>query len=502
LLGFLNMFLRKTFSKLSSTKSVTIIIVAIFLVYILSSFDVCWVDVPGKGTDKGFVFSPGWTEHLHSSEGWAVYYQIQAFSKGRAWLSESSPPPFSTDVFNIGTHYYAYAEPLTAAFLLPFYSIGQLILGEGYLIRSVLIGMIFYTCLAALVVRKISFQINQNQKIADLTALLFAFTTMAFSYSRLLYPQSIVCLLMLLTIFFLFRYKKSQNQNDLLCSALFYGVTVFSFNAFLITAPFFIYFIYRIGVSVNRKALLNLGLGLLPGTLLFVVWNYAVTGNPLMTLRQYIYPSITFQVLYPTSNGVWLNLEGVFGQLFSPVGILFVSPILFASIFGFFVLKSKAKEESVFLALLVVVFWLFVSFAAAPGNVTMRDFWIGGWASIARYMYLPSAILVIFVSGIFETVHRNRRVLSAWLLSLAIIISFLANMSFGVHRDFMIGLSTQLGSNSLSIWPYQQTPVELAIFATAILLISLVYPLFLMSKGKGFLDYVHNGFEKAIHARR
>ncbi len=483
-------------------RSDAVIFVVVFAVYLLSSFDVCWVDVPGKGTDKGFVFSSSWTEHLHSSEEWAIYYQIQAFSEGRAWLSQGSPPPSTMDVFNIGNNYYAYAEPLTAMFLLPFYSMGQLFIGEGYLIRSVLVGMIFYTCLAALLVRKISFQINLNHKIADLTALLFAFATMAFSYSRLLYPQPIVCLLMLVTIFFLFRYKKSHNQNNLFCSAIFYGLTVFSFNALLITVPLFIYFLYKIGLSINRKGLLNVGLGLLPGTLLFVFWNYAVTGNPLMTLRQYIYPSISFQVLYPTSNGVWFNLEGVFGQLFSPVGILFVSPILFASIFGFFILRSKAKEETMLLASLVVVFWLFVSFAAHPGDVTARDFWIGGWANIARYMYLPSAILIIFVSGIFETIHRNRRVLAAWLFSLAIIISFLGNMSYGVHHDFMIGRSEQLGSNSLIIWPYQQKPIELVVFAMAILLVSLAYPIFLIVKGKKVLDFVRQTFEKAIHSAR
>jgi hypothetical protein len=484
--------------------SYAVIFVVVFAVYLLSSFDVCWVDVPGKGADKGFVFSSSWTEHLHSSEEWAIYYQIQAFSEGRAWLSQGSPPPLTGDVFNIGNKYYAYAEPVTAMFLLPFYSMGQMFLGGGYLIRSVLVGMIFYTCLVALLVRKISFQINLNHKIADLTALLFAFTTMAFSYSRLLYPQPIVCLLTLATIFFLFRYKKRRKQSSLFFSAMFYGLSVFSFNVLLITAPLFIYFFYRIEHSINRKELLNLGLGLLPGTLLVVFWNYAVTGNPLMTLRQYIYPSISFQVLYTTTtpNGVWFNLEGVFGQLFSPVGILFVSPILFASIFGFFILRSKAKEESMLLALLVVVFWLFVGFAAHPGNVTARDFWIGGWASIARYMYLPSAILIIFVSSIFETIHRNRRIVAAWLFSLAIIISFLANMSYGIHHDLMVGHAEQLGSNSLMIWPYKQTPIELAVFAMTILLVSLAYPISLTEKGKRGLDFVRQTFKKAIHSRR
>ncbi|GEM_PF-3349671 len=483
-------------------RSYVIIFVVVFAVYLLSSFDVCWVDVPEKGADKGFVFSSSWAEHLHSSEEWAIYYQVQAFSEGRAWLSQGSPPPLAGDVYNIGDKYYAYAEPVTAMFLLPFYSMGQLLLGLGWLIRSVLVGMIFYTCLAALLVRKISFQMNLNRNIADLTALLFAFATMAFSYSRLLYPQPIVCLLALASIFFLFRYRKSRNQNDLFCSAILYGFTVFSFNALLIAAPLFIYFLYKTGCSISRKELLNVGLGILPGLLLFMSWNYAVTGNSLMTLRQYIYPSITFQVLYPTPNGVWLNVEGLFGQLFSPAGIFFVSPILFASIFGVFTLRTKAKEETTFLALLAVVFWLFISFAAHPGNVIGRDFWIGGWASTARYMYLPSAIVTIFASSIFEAVHRNRRVIAAWLLSLMTIISFLANMSYGIHHDLMTGKSEDFISKSLIIWPYHLTSTEMAILATAILLVSLAYPIFLAKKEKKTLDLIRRAYKKAIHGKR
>jgi len=475
-----------------------LIFVVVFAVYLISSFDVCWVDVSVKGADKGFIFDSSWTEHLHSSEEWAIFYQIQAFSQGRAWLSQGSRPPNTLDVFKIGNKYYAYAEPMTAIALLPFYCIGNMIAGQGYLIRSVLVGMTFYTCLAALLVQRISLQLDLNPAIADLSALLFAFTTMAFSYSRLLYPQPIFCLLMLATILFLFRYKKKRTQNDLVCSAFFYGLSVFSFNAVLITVPIFLYFLCKIGLRKNRKMVSNIVLGLLPGAFLCLFWNYTITGNPMMTLRQYIYPSITFQVLYTTSNGVWLNLEGVFGQLFSPVGVFFVSPILFASIFGYFILKSKVKEESLLLASLMVIFWLFISFAAHPGNVTARDFWIGGWASIARYMYFPSAILVIFVSFLGETIHERRRVFVAWLFSLLVIISFLANMTYGIHHDLMIGNADQIESHSLLIWPYPQTQIELVLFAVVILLLSLVYPIFLAEKDNKitFIRRLRNAVER------
>jgi hypothetical protein len=468
--------IKKTIAKILKTKTSILIFALIFAVYILSSFDVCWF--PGETPDKGFVFSPNWAEHLHSSEEWTIYYQTNAFFEGRIWLSEYAPPEFSVDSVKIGDYYYALAEPVTAGLLLPFYTLGQLLFGAGFLVRSVIVGMIFYTCLSALLVRKISFQINQSHTAANLTALLFAFTTMAFSYSRLLYPQPIVTMLMLFTIVFLFRYKKSPNLANLFCFALFYALTVFSFNAFIIAAPFFIYFLFKNGLSIQSKQLFTLGLGFLPSIIFFIIWNYATTGNVLITPRQIVHPSISFDLFYLTTGSTWLNLGGLFGSLFSPVGIFFVSPILFTSLICFSTCKSKRKDETILLASIIIVFWLFISFANLGGNVG-RDFWVGGWANIARYMYVPSTLLIIFVSGIFEKINKTRNLLGAWIVSLMIILSFLANLSYGVRHDFMVGFLKNFPSTSLLVWPYQLEP-EALIFLTVIILFgSLVYPIYL-----------------------
>jgi hypothetical protein len=466
--------IRKTFVEISKTRSSILIFAIILAVYILSSFDVCWF--PGKGLDKGFVFSSNWAEHLHSSEEWTIYYQTNAFYEGRIWLSEYSPPEFSVDSVKIGDYYYALTEPVTASLLLPFYTLGQLLFGAGFLVRSVVVGMIFYTCVSAFLVRKISFQMNQSHPTANITALVFAFATMAFSYSRLLYPQPIVTMLMLFTIVFLFSYKTKRDLANLFCFALFYALTVLSFNVFIITAPFFIYFLFKNGLGLKSGQLLTIGLGFLPSIMSFVIWNYATTGNVLMTPRQIVHPTMGFDLLYPATGFTWLNLGGLFGSLFSPVGIFFVSPILFASLFCFSTFKSKLKDETILLASIIIVSWLFFSFANLGGNVG-RDFWVGGWANIARYMYIPSTLLAIFASGIFEKINQTRNLFEAWIVSLVIILSFLANLSYGVHHDLMVGLLKDFPSTSLLVWPYQLGPTELAILAVIILFGSSAYPI-------------------------
>lgn len=179
------------------------LIMAIFLtIYIGSSFDVC--NYPGlpEADDKGFIFSSSWTEHLHSSECYAVFYQTSAFFEGRNWLSQGEPPDLSRDCVMIGDKYYAVEEPVAAALLVPFYAAGYLLSGEDFLVRSVMVGMMFFTCISALLIRRISLSLNQSQMIATVSAFIFAFATMAFSYSKLLYPQPIVAMLMLFGIVF------------------------------------------------------------------------------------------------------------------------------------------------------------------------------------------------------------------------------------------------------------------------------------------------------------
>jgi len=469
-------FAKKTMRRILGAKSSLLIFVVIFAVFLLSSFDVCWF--PGEAADKGFVFASNWTEHLHSSEEFTVYYQTAAFYEGRNWLTESTLPVYSVDSIMIGNHSYALAEPVTAALLLPFYAFSRIFSATDFLVRSVMIGMIFYTCLSAILARKISLQLNQGPITANLTALLFAFTTMAFSYSRLLYPQPIVTLLMLFTIVFLLSYKDHPNSKNLFLSALFFGLTVFSFNAFIITAPFFLCYLFKTGIIKKGRDLYSLVLGVFPSLILFLVWNLSVTGNPILTARQLVHSSISFQILYTTTNGTWLNIEGLMGSLFSPIGIFFVSPILLAAFATYSSFKLNAKNETMLFASIIIVFWLFISLINL-GGAAERDFWVGGWANIARYMHVPSTLLVIFASAIFARTYQTRNIIAAFTVSLATLISFLANLSYGIRHDFMVGLLKDFPSTSLIVWPYQMGSAEVGILSLAIFLVSLAYPAYL-----------------------
>lgn len=472
---------RKIFTKIIEDKSILLIFAIVFVIYILSSFDVCWFfgGENNIGINSGFVFGSSWNEHLHSSEGWSIYYQVQALTEGRVWLSQGAPPTIGVDFFRIGEYYYSPFEPLTAIMLVPFYALGNAFLSVEYLIRSVILGMIFYTSISAILVWKISLQLKQSKFLANVAALVFAFATMALSYSRLLYPQPIFTMMTLATLLFLFHYMKKKNLRNLLFFSLFFGLTVNTFNVFVIATPFILYFLVRVGSFTKRENLLTIGAGLIPGILLFLSWNFLITGNPLMTARQVEYPSMNFEFLYLNAGGVWLNIEGIVGSLVSPVGIFFVSPILLASFFGFSSLNRRAKDETTLLVLLIVIFWIFISLANL-GGATGRDFWIGGWANIARYMYLSSSLLVFFAMEGIEKIWKSKNLLGIWIILLATLLSILVNFAYGVRHDFMVAHLTDFPSNSLIIWPYPLESSQLAIFSIIIISFSTSYPLYLI----------------------
>jgi hypothetical protein len=481
-------FHQNAVARIVKAKSGLLIFAVIFVVYVLTSFDVCWVVLSDNPPTNDYMFSPEWSEHLHSSEGWTVYHQVVAFAEGRSWLSHLTPPENSVDVCQIGDYYYALAEPLTAMMLLPFYAVGRVVLGASSLIRSCLLGMIVYSGVNALLVRQLSFQISKRHRVANLAAFLFAFTTMAFSYSRLLYPQPLVTMFLLLTFHFLLKYSEDPVPRNLFGVALFYGLTVFSFNAFIITAPGFLYYLVnKTGVFRllwKQTGLRTIGLGLLPALLLFLSWNYLVTGHPLLTPRQVVHPALNFELTYTTPSGTWLNVEGLVGSLFSPVGIFFVSPILVTAFLGFAALRLHAKDESTLFLSVILVFWLFMSLANL-GGFAGRDFWVGGWANIARYMYIPSTLLVIFASDAVGQILAKRTVLGAWLVSLLGVLSGLANFSYGVRHDLMVGHVQDFISPSLLIWPYPLTSHELVGFSLLLGVASLVYPFYRLVKHIG-----------------
>jgi hypothetical protein len=98
-------------------------------------------------------------------------------------------------------------------------------------------------------------------------------------------------------------------------------------------------------------------------------------------------------------------------------------------------------------------------------------------------MYIPSTLLVIFASVAIQKIKTSYHLIGAWLISVAVVVSFLANLSYSIRHDLMVAYIKDIQSNSLLIWP---NPVSPEIISIGILLASLVFPAYL------FIDKVNN----------
>jgi hypothetical protein len=125
-----------------------------------------------------------------------------------------------------------------------------------------------------------------------------------------------------------------------------------------------------------------------------------------------------------------------------------------------------------------------MSWANLGGNA-QRDFWIGGWSSIARFMYIPSTLLVVFASVAIQKIKANYNLIGAWLISVAIVVSFLANLSYSIRHDLMVAYIKDVQSNSLLIWP---SPIGPEVVSICILLASLAFPAYLFIDKRGFVE--------------
>ncbi len=131
-------------------------------------------------------------------------------------------------------------------------------------------------------------------------------------------------------------------------------------------------------------------------------------------------------------------------------------------------------------ASVIIVFWVFMSWANLGGSI-QRDFWVGGWASIARYMYIPSTLLVIFLGFAFTKIKASvYNLVAAGLISLAITVSFLANLSYSIRHDLMVGFIRNVNSSSLLIWPTPIGTTDMQFLVIGLILASLAYPAYLL----------------------
>lgn len=337
-------------------------------------------------------------------------------------------------------HFYSGFAPGISFLVIPFYIITKAIMPflffAGYtqnqvattivIILSAIFLFSLFSTLTSVLVYKFVSQITKNKKHRLIIPFIFSFGTLFFVYSTGFYPRIVSTLLVFLSFYLLFKFKKEKSNNLLLfiagfCSA--FAVTI-DFPQIITLGLLFLYLI-----SFDRsKNIFYFLLGVAIPLIFLTIYNYMVYDS--LSPSSYTYRArMTQEMSYNTLEyGASLpSLDKAISFLFSlKYGLFTYMPILFISIFGFwFGIKNKeySKEMLLFLFIAIAQFLFYISYTVLdPCSFGLRYL-----LPILPFLIIP----IVFV--------LNKKIFTKsviFLSSISVLVNFLGtSIYFGCVKE-------------------------------------------------------------------
>ncbi|MBR9678264.1 MAG: hypothetical protein GOU97_03175 [Nanoarchaeota archaeon] len=313
----------------------------------------------------------------------------------------------------------------------------------------------------SLILKKMGFR----RKTVLIGTALFGFGAGLMIYSRLIFVHTVNLLLFLALLNEYLKKEKSSQNKILLFASL---MTLNRLVSFLIIIPI----LYKTFKKSSRKKVFLKKL-----FFIFIlvnsprlIWNLALTGNPLidphfinmeststlfsilpkwvrapifdahnyMTEEGMIMPHAIYSFADLSKNGLFLKYHGIFYALFSSDGIIFNSPFLILSLIGLIKMWNEKKELDVFAYIIVINLLIF-----------SLDYKGGFGPRYARFYFPTLTLIMIFSLKGFESSKK-----SAILFIILAILSVTNNVSLAVRTDWFYENSMDLFSSDLVIFPY------------------------------------------------
>lgn len=336
----------------------------------------------------------------------------------------------------------------------PFVFLGELLnsLLNGKKNEYVKLIALFYNPFITALIVGISFLIFHlfvKIRQALLLAVIFAFATMLFPYALIgMEPTSLLCVA--LSIFFLFRFGKSNQRLDLLLSGLAFFSLFFGKSYYFFTGPAFA--LYLLLDSLERgkpwfkETASRLMIFFAPLALIFPLY---LLGNNASYGGYWKSPYVLQNELFGGENFIF----GLYGLLFSFGKSFFIySPILLLSIWLFRPFYRKFRKEAIFTAAYTIILLLFVS----------RVHWWSDETWGPRYLVSLCLLLsfpLIMIFRPMEATKKYYRILIIGFVSLSVAFQLLGVVArYGVFPRTLSDLYTQTGHNTLASSEYQYVP--------------------------------------------
>ncbi len=331
-------------------------------------------------------------------------------------------------------------NPGQSILFIPFYSMSFLLTKDdtrSYYLTAFSISFINYiiNAISAFFLFKIIISIGYSRRKSLFVALVFCFTSYSFVFAQSTYEHHFEMLLLLISIFLTIT---SHNKNRFILAGLAISIGLLFRSTTIIIIPSILLLI------MNSKGRIHFLLGVLPGLIIVLLFNYYRFNNPLES---------GYSLAWPLAYGSEMNFwslgqipSAIVGLIFSPgKGLLFFSPTIIIGLFGLKLFYLKNKRFSI--ALLITILSYLIIFS-------MNFAWHGSiWSFGPRYI-LP--LVPLLYLPIVELKIRP------WIYSV-LIIAFLAqvllisvNYNRGVLEQYVIcnGLDDDIYINSFSNTPY------------------------------------------------
>lgn len=327
-----------------------------------------------------------------------IMYQVSEHVVTRHSLVVEDP------IYHVSQPYSPYGLG-TSILLLPFVFVGYILLHDPTAL--ILLYLPIITALTVVVVDRIFVELGTGSAQALWLSLAFAFATMAWHYTSVLFSEPLVMVTAAAAWLWLLIFRRTSNRRFLVLAGAMLGLGVLAreASALLTTLPLSAYAAWLI--LRRRPTWRDRALDLVAfSTLLSAgcVWSLAYDifryGRPLA--GPYF------------KSWAWLATplpKGVFGLLFSPGGGLFVFvPLLLLSLVGFPSLLKRWRAEAILITTIVCLHLVFYG--------TWYD-WEGGATWGPRYL-LPLIPFLIVPLGLIEGRRWQGVIVGAAALSLGI----------------------------------------------------------------------------------
>ena len=327
-------------------------------------------------------------------------FKINDYMEWTWWIDYSEYPPGSGN-------YYSDKGPGLSFLGIPFYFIGKFIAYRLYsdtlLINGTLASFIvvcgsIFTSLSVVVIFELCKLLKISEKTSLITALSYAFGTIAFVYGKTFFAHGTSAFLLISAAYLTVHYFQNGREDGkkvfLAGLALGYSVCI-DYQNVLALPPILAFYAFK---RDFRKLLLFL-VSYTACLSLLAWYHLAAFGSPFSTPYNYTGTYGDVQSTQAFSYPIYL---GLFGLLFSTYrGLFYLSPFLLFGAYGFVLFFRRYKHEAIWFALTFLMM-LFV--------LSVYVVWHGGGAYGPRLLLSVIPFLVVPIGILLDTpnIANNR----------------------------------------------------------------------------------------------